>query len=141
MSAAIAVVLFAGVLVLLFGPARGARNDVAAIRANVSSARVGIYKTLDTQQSALQRLNKQLHTLRLSLRVQAASLHTARRTSDDVSRVVKEARTTEITAVAILRHAEVTVNQLELSRRIQRELLTVARQTLQQTRQINRKIP
>ena len=141
MSAAVGIVALAGVLVLVFGPARGARDDIAAVRANVTSARVGIYKTLNTQQAALQRLTKQLHTLRLSLRVQAASLHTARRTSGDVSRLVREARTTEVSAVQILHRAEVTVSQLQQSRRIQHELLTIARLTLQQTRQINRKIP
>lgn len=141
MAAVVAAVLLAGVLVLIFGPARGARDDIAAVRDNVSEARRGIYQTLHVQQSTLKRLTQQLHALKESLHVQVASLHTARHTGRNVSRVVQEARKTELDTAAILRQAEMTLTQLQQSRQIQRQLLEVARQTLRQTRQINHKLP
>jgi hypothetical protein len=138
---AIGAVLLAGVLVLIFGPARGARDDIAAVRGDLRGSHIGIDRTLDTQRMALRRLTAQLATLRQSLRVQSAALHTARHTGRGVEAILEQARQTQQTTALILRQAQLTLAQLEQSRNLQSQLLDVARQTLQQTRQINHKLP
>lgn len=141
LAGAIGLVLLAGLLVLVFGPARGARDDIAAIRGNVHGAHIGITDTLQTQRASLGHLTLQLQALRASLRVQVAALHTARNTAADVHQLLGQARLTEQSTTAILRQAELTLQQLRESRGIQQQLLTVARATLEQTREINHKLP
>ncbi len=51
--AVITAVLSAGVLVLLFGPARGARNDLASLRTDLAGSRQSINGTLGTGREAL----------------------------------------------------------------------------------------
>ncbi len=76
--AVVGVLLLASVCALLFGPARGAREDIAQVRQDLASTEDGIYKTLDTNRRMLDKLVRQLRTARDSLQIQKQGLLIAR---------------------------------------------------------------
>jgi hypothetical protein len=189
----IGAVLLAGTVVLIFGPARGARNDIGQVRKDLTVSRRGIYGTLDTGRKTLADATAQLRLAEQSLQIQQQGLviakdsqHVAHTTAADtdairqqteralktvqdvlkalgplsdlkgkIETVVKGvqagvdlARTalavaeqTLATGQRALAIAVSTLHELQVSRAIQQQLLDVARQTLAQTQEINRKIP
>jgi hypothetical protein len=189
----IGAVLLSGTCVLLFGPARGAREDIAKVRADLNASRRGIFSTLDVGRKTLADATVQLRIAEQSLLLQQQGLAIARdsqqvahRAADDTAAIraqtdaalqtvrqvlaalgpledlkgkidtvvrsveagVSLARTalavaqeTLATGKAALSVALSSLAELKASRALQQELLDVARQTLEQTKQINRKIP
>lgn len=182
----IGAVLLAGILVLLFGPARGARNDIASLRTDLSASREGIYGTLGTAIT-------QLDATRTSLEIQEQSLAVAVEAEKDAesgaqatqqildqtrdaltlvrevtqalgpldqlddkidslvtdveqaTRLARSALAVAEQTLATGRQALVvardTLATLKRSEQIQVQLLETARATLEQAREINRKIP
>ena len=65
-------------VLVLFGPARGAREDLGAVRTDLHSTRAGIYSTLGVQRRTLARITAQLRTTQTSLEIQQEGLTVAR---------------------------------------------------------------
>lgn len=116
--ALVATVLGAAVGVLLFGPARGARDDIGSVRSDLHGSRQAIGATLGTARTDAVQAGTAL--ARTTLTVAQQTLRTG-----------KQALTT----------ATDTLQTLTTSLDVQRQQLAVAQQTLEQTREINRKIP
>jgi chromosome segregation ATPase len=178
---------------LVFGPGRGARQDLGETQRDLESAQDGIYQQLDILQQQLTTLTAQLETTQESLKVQQTGLDVARsseqiagqtlrstesirvqttqtlgrldrvitalgplrRLKGDLETVVEGvragvelARTTLQLAQQTLQNgkdalhvARSTLDTLLRSEGIQRDLLQVARQTLAQVTEVNRKLP
>lgn len=189
----IGAVLLAGTCVLIFGPARGARNDISDVQHDLNASRRGIYTQLEVARGNLADANRQLRLTEQSLVLQqqglqiarsgeqaaqsaaqstqqieqqtAATLATVRQVIDalgplqdlkgkidtivrGVEAGVMLARTTLdvaqqtlATGKAALAVAVSTLTTLKESKALQEQLLQVAKLTLEQTREINRKIP
>jgi chromosome segregation ATPase len=189
----VGVVLLVSVTALIFGPARGAREDIGHVRKDLNASRTGIYQTRDTLAATLQGITAQLQTTQQSLEIQQQGLTVARDTqritqtatdnteairaqtastldmvrqvlaalaplqklpedidsiTDNIQTAVSLARTaldvgqqTLSTGRQALAIATSTLDTLRQSRDIQAQLLATARQTLEQTRQINAKLP
>src|SRR5687768_79389 len=100
-SAALAVLLVAGVLILLFGPARGLRNDISAQRGLIA---------------------EQLAVLQLQLETTRGQLDEARRTRELTEDVLSEAgRPREV--------AEQTLAQTQRAVELAEQTLAIAEQT------------
>jgi chromosome segregation ATPase len=192
-AATIGVLILGAVCGLVFGPARGLRDDIAHVRTDLNSSRHGIYGTLATSRTTLERTDSQLRATEKSLVIQqqgltiaadtrrisgaaaqhsadilrdtTATLNTVRRVvaalgplaqlTGKIETVTKGVQTgvalarstlalaqrTLTTGKAALAVAVETLRTLRQSKQVQEQLLVVARQTLEQTRQINRKIP
>lgn len=186
-------ILLAGTCVLIFGPARGARNDIHQVRTDLQVSRRGIYGTLDVGRKTLADATEQLLMAEQSLQIQQQGLSIARDTQQvahsaagdtdairqqtgqalttvqdvlkalgpisnlkgQIDTVVKGvqagvdlartalavAQQTLATGQSALAVAVSTLHELQVSRGIQQQLLDVAKQTLEQAKQINRKIP
>lgn len=179
-------VLLAGVLVLLFGPARGLRNDIGQVNDDLAASRQGIYGQFGTGREQLSTARVQLAATEQSLVIQERGLQVAvaaekdataaARATQQILDQTREALTLvrEVTqalgpldrlddrieesvrlARAALRVAEQTLSTgqqalavardtlatLKRSEQVQREQLATARATLEETREINRKIP
>ena len=189
----IGAVLLSGVLVLLFGPARGMRNDIGELSTDLSASRDGIYGQLGTGREQLGTAVVQLRATERSLMIQEQGLavaveaekdatSAAQATQEilvetraalalvrdvaeslgpldqlddkidsvvvDVEQAVRLARQTLAVAERTLATgqqalavARDTLATLRRSEQIQLQLLDTARQTLQETREINRKTP
>lgn len=182
----IGAVLLAATSALVFGPARGARNDIAQTRADLHVSRHGIFSTLDVGRATLADATTQLRLAEQALQLQkqglaiaastSADTHDVRQRTDEALQTVRQVLQalgplTELkgrldgairaveAGVALARTAltvaeqtldtgrqtlgltRLMLHELEVSRSIQQELLTVARLTLEQARQINAKIP
>lgn len=186
-------VLLSGVLVLLFGPARGMRNDIGSLRTDLSASREGIYGQLGTGREQLGTAVVQLRATEKSLRIQEQGLAVAVEAEKDASsaaqatqeildetratlalvrdvadalgpldqlddkinsvvtnveqavrlarQTLQVAEQTLATGQQALALARDTLATLKRSEQIQLQLLETARATLEQTREINRKIP
>ncbi len=175
-------VLLAGTLVLLFGPARGLRQDIGQTQADLASSERAIYGTLGTGRETLDVVRTQLADAERSLVIQQQGLEIAQAAQQDTTAIraqteaalqtvrevaralgplqglrtlvpnVQEAVRLATAALAVADRTLVTGQQaltvaretlvtLKESARLQRDLLEVARQTLEQAREINRKIP
>lgn len=189
----IATLLLAGACALIFGPARGARDDIAQVRTDLHHSRHDIHRTLRTARTTLDGLLQELQVTQDSLAVARRGLDVAqnsnkvahlglgatrtirqkttqtlttvreviaalgplRQLTGDIHSVVLDVRTgvrlarstlsigreTLSTGRSALAIAATTLDTLEQSRDIQVQLLTVARQTLHQVVEVNRKIP
>jgi hypothetical protein len=187
----IGAVLLSGVLVLLFGPARGMRNDIAELSTDLSASREGIYGQLGTGRQQLGTAVVQLRATEQSLMIQEQGLAVAVEAEKDatsaaqatqaildetratlalvrdvieslgpqigqkidsvvmdVDQAVRLARQTLAVAEQTLATgqqalavARDTLATLKRSEQLQIQLLETARATLQETREINRKIP
>jgi hypothetical protein len=189
----VVALLLAATCVLIFGPARGARNDIGQVRADLNASRRGIFGTLDVGRQTLSDATTQLRLAEQSLMIQQQGLliatdaqQVARHAAEDTAAIrmqTEQALTTvravlaalgplgELkgkvetvvkgveagvslarTALAVAQQtlsngqqalavAVSTLHELQASLAVQRQLLVVARQTLEQARQINRKIP
>jgi hypothetical protein len=182
----IGALLLAGTGVLVFGPARDAKNDISRTQQDLNVSRRGIFSTLDVGRRTLADATQQLRIAEESLQLQEQGLVIASATRND-TRAVREqteralrtvrqvlaalgpvselrhdlestvraveagvvlartaltvARQTLDTGLQALTVAKQTLRELQVSRALQQQLLEVARLTLQQTRQINAKIP
>jgi hypothetical protein len=182
----IGALLLAGTGVLVFGPARDAKNDISRTQQDLNVSRRGIFSTLDVGRRTLADATQQLRIAEESLQLQEQGLEIASATRND-TRAVREqtesalrtvrqvlaalgpvselrhdlestvraveagvvlartaltvARQTLDTGLQALTVAKQTLRELQVSRALQQQLLEVARLTLQQTRQINAKIP
>lgn len=186
LAGTIGLVLLAGVLVLVFGPARGMRNDIHHVSGEITASRAGIYSQLDT-------VRAQLDVAKSSLTMQEQGLQVAVQTQKDTGAAVQStqaildqtrqalalvqqvaqalgpldqfggkvdtvvqdvqqtvqlgqaalavAQQTLSTGQQALSVAKDTLATLQRSEQIQAELLATAKATLEQTRQINAKIP
>ena len=178
---------------VLFGPARGAREDIGHVRTDLHASRGGIDNTVITLRSTLRTMTAQLQTTKTSLEIQEEGLEVAKRSqrvagttarsteaihgqtsralatvrqvltalgplqklSGDLHTVrqgvqagVALARTTLDIGRQALRTGKQaldvairTLGTLNRSEQVQRQLLSVSRQTLEQVVQINRKLP
>lgn len=182
---AIAAISVAAICALLFGPARGARDDIAHVRTDLHSSRQGIYGVLQRTTQQLRAAEQSLEIQRQGLSIAHSSQQLARATSHNtadlldqttstlalVRRVVTQlgplqqlgadvhaalssveagvaiarsalavAQQTLTTGRQALAVAVTTLQTLQHSEQIQQQLLDVARQTLEQTQQINRRL-
>ena len=129
-GAAIATVLVLALLVLLFGPARGLRNDIGAQRELIAAQ-------LATLQAQLDVVTLQLEETRTTRELAEQNFTEVTRTRQLTEEGLAEAQRTREVAeqtLAAVERLEGRVPDAEL-----RELVAVARQTLQQAREINRK--
>jgi hypothetical protein len=136
----IGAVLLAGTSVLVFGPGRGARNDIAHTRADLNASRRGIFSTLDVGRKTLADANVQLKVAEQSLEMQKEGLAIAATTSSDTHDV--RLRTDE--ALATVREVlkalgpiselkgqvDTVVRAVEAGVVLARTALSVAQQTL-----------
>lgn len=182
----IGAVLLAGTCVLVFGPARGARNDIGQVRTDLNASRRGIFGTLDTAHKTLADATAQLRLTEQSLVIQQQGLSLATGAKQDTGAIrqqtqqaldtVREvlaalgpiralkgqvqtvvraveagvslarsalavAQQTLSTGQKALAVAVSTLHELQASFAVQQQLLVVARATLEQVKQINRKLP
>ena len=186
LAATILVLLLAGVLALVFGPARGLRTDIVNVSDDLDASRDGIFLQLDTVrgQLAVAEDSLQIQEQGLAVAVEAEqdattaaqstqeilqqtrealalvrevtqSLGPLDQLDDKVDAVVRDLEQTVRIAQQTLAVAEQTLatgrealavardplGPLQRGERIQAELLRTAQATLEQTREINRKIP
>ena len=189
----VAILVLSATCALVFGPARGARNDIGEVRDDLDVSRQGIFETVEIGRTNLAKVTRQLRITRTSLEVQQQGLRiagesqdiarTGVRTTERIEQQTSEALTTlrrviralgplqelrgdvetVVTAVEAgvslarttldvarqtltdgrraLAIAADTLSTLERSEQVQTDLLQVARETLEEVREINRKIP
>ncbi len=65
----IGILLLAATCALIFGPARGLRDDIGHLRTDLHSSRKGIYGTLATTRRSLMKVTAQLRVTEQSLRI------------------------------------------------------------------------
>ncbi len=149
----IAAVVLIGVLVLVFGPARGLRNDIGAQRQLIAAQ-------LATLESQLQVVTLRLEETRSTRKLTAQNLEDVTRTRQLTEQGLAGARRTRELAEQALEQAsaglelaqrtlvavesiegdvESAVALLREQTELTRELLQVAGATLEQVREINRK--
>jgi hypothetical protein len=122
----LAVVVIAGAAVLIFGPARGLRDDIAAQRRLIT---------------------KQVAIASRQLRLQRAQLRTARHTQALARRQLRVATSTRAVALRTLviardtqRTATVQLSVSQQLRSLSRELESVARATLHHAARLDHKV-
>ena len=142
----IAMVALIGLAAVLFGPARGIRSDIGAQKRDIDAQR-----SIVTDQRELQ--NEQLEVGREA----RATAERTRKIAEDI-RGIAEQLGDEVSAAELDRLQPLLEEQIRLSRQlesdsdaviarfdrslaIQLELLEVARKTLEEVRDINRKMP
>jgi hypothetical protein len=160
---------------LIFGPARGARDDLSHVRADLHASRSGIFHTVRILTGQLRTTQQLLVTQERALAVAKESQRLARTTAEHTSDLLNQttmmvstvrqvlaalgplhdlraavrlarstlavARQTLSTGKTGLRLALATLRTLRDSRDIQAKLLEVARRTLRETQEIDRKMP
>ncbi|MCW2829662.1 MAG: hypothetical protein JWP31_354 [Aeromicrobium sp.] len=77
---------------LVFGPARGAREDIGQVRTDLHGSRVGIYDTLAVGRRTLDKLSEQLRTTKTSLEVQQQGLAVAQSSQQVAGATLDETR-------------------------------------------------
>ena len=115
--AAIAVIVLA---LLAAGPLRGLRSDIAQQKVDVDAQRAIVGKQLGTTREQLGITRDQLSITKKQLAIASEQLELAR----------KQGRITEATYAKIVASLD-----------IQRELLAIARQTLAEVKELNKKVP
>lgn len=149
----IATVVLLGLLVLLLGPARGLRNDIGAQReliaaqlatleAQLEVVTLQLDETRSTRQLTAQNLEEVTRTRMLT----EEGLAEARRTREVAEQTLAQARAglelaerTLVAVESIEGDVEAAVALLREQAALTRELLQVARATLDQVGEINRK--
>lgn len=182
----ILAVLLTGTCALVFGPARGARGDIAKMSTDLDASRNGIFEQLTTARTQLADTQRSLTIQEQGLQVALAGEQQTKAAAQATQQILDQTREAlrlvrEVTqalgpldklggkldsvvrdvaqgvrlASAALQVAEQTLTTgqqalavakdtlatLKRSEQIQVQLLQVARATLEQTREINRKIP
>jgi chromosome segregation ATPase len=186
LAGVIALLLLAGVLALVFGPARGMRTDIVNVSDDLDASRDGIFLQLDTARTQLgiaeQSLQIQEQGLAVAVEVERET-EVAAQSSQEILDQTREAlalvrevtralgpldqlddkiesvvanveqtvriaqqtlqvaERTLATGQQALAVAQDTLATLKRSEQIQRELLDTAQATLEEVREINRKIP
>lgn len=136
----IGAVLLSGTCVLLFGPARGARNDIAHTRKDLNVSRRGIYSTLEVGRRTLDDANAQLKLAQQALEMQQQGLviasatstntHDVRLRTDEALRTVQDVLK-ELGPIRDLKGELDTVTKaVEAGVALARTTLSLARQTL-----------
>jgi hypothetical protein len=136
----IGAVLLAGTITLVFGPGRGARNDIHQTRQDLNASRRGIFSTLDVGRKTLADANVQLQVAQQALELQKQGLAIASATSTDtrdVRRRTDEALQTVREVLEALGpiselkgQLDSVVRAVEAGVALARTALTVAQQTL-----------
>jgi hypothetical protein len=124
-AAGLAIVVLAGLLALVFGPARGARADIATQKKLITSQLAVMRTQLDLQRQQLQLAQQQL-----ALAKQTRDL--ASQTRDIAAQTLVVARSTKGDV-----DLQLTISRALLA--LSRELATIARQTLKHAANIDRK--
>jgi hypothetical protein len=125
---------------LIFGPARGARNDIAHVRTDLHASRSGIFDTVRVLTAQLRTTEQSLIIQRRGLSVAKQSQHIARTTSKATGDLLQQT-TTMVTTVRQVLTALGPLQQLrgkiddvvagvQAGVRLARSTLAVARQTL-----------
>jgi hypothetical protein len=140
LAAAIGAVLLASLAALLFGPARGARDDIGHVRKDLAASRTGIYQTLDTGRASLADADRTLRATETSLQVQqqglaisSQALQTAQGTGQDVAAIRSQtdaALATVRQVIAALGPLQTLKGDVETVVTLARTALGVAQQTL-----------
>ena len=149
----IATVVVIGLLVLLFGPARGLRNDIAAQRQLIAAQLTTLESQLqvvtlqlDEARSTRELTEQNLAEVTRTRQLTEQGLAEARRTRELAEQTLEQARAglelaqrTLVAVESIEGDVETAVALLQEQAALTRELLQVARATLEQVREINRK--
>lgn len=141
------VVWVVAAAILVFGPARGARNDLASVRSDLNGTHDSVDGALITSRRTLEQLTEQLETTQDSLKIQKQGLdiaaETQRLTSTGVG-VTTDIRQQTTDTLATLRQVtsalgplskldgdiDVVVDGVRAGVKLARSTLTTARQTL-----------
>lgn len=136
----IGAVLLSGTCVLIFGPARGARNDIGQVREDLTVSRRGIFGTLDTGRQTLADATAQLRLTEQSLQIQRQGLSLATGAKQDTAAIraqTEQALTTVHEVLAALGpisrlkgQLDTVVRSVEAGVSLARSALAVAQQTL-----------
>lgn len=143
---------------VLFGPGRGAREDLAHLRTDLHGTRAGVATTASVSRRTLDELSAELQTTQKSLEIQVQGLSVARssqRIAGSTARSTETIRRQTVAALATTRHVLAALGPLRKLRgdvtmvtagvqagvALARTTLEVGRQTLEQVTRINRKIP
>jgi hypothetical protein len=122
------VTLTAGGL-LLFGPARGARNDLAHVRTDLHASRSGIFRTVRVLTGQLETTRRLLTTQQRGLAVAKQSQRIAQTTSQRTGGLLHQTTLMAATIHQVL-DALGPLRNLKVGVRLARSTLAVARQTL-----------
>jgi hypothetical protein len=114
---------------LVFGPARGARNDLAHVRTDLHASRSGIFQTVRILTGQLRTTRQLLVTQQSGLAVAKESQGIARTTSQHTAELLNET-TTMVSTIQQVLAALGPLRNLQLGVRLARSTLAVARQTL-----------
>ncbi|MCU1592893.1 MAG: hypothetical protein JWO12_285 [Frankiales bacterium] len=136
----IGAVLLAGTCVLVFGPARGARNDIGHVRDDLNVSRRGIFGTLDTGRKTLAEATAQLRLTEQSLEIQQQGLSVAAAAKQDTGAIRAQTQQALDTVREVLAalgpisdlkgQIETVVKGVQAGVSLARSALAVAQQTL-----------
>lgn len=143
----VAGLLLAGTLALLFGPARGMRDDIGETQSDLASSEKAIYGTLGTGRESLAVVRTQLAAAEQSLVLQREGLAVAQAAEQDTTAIREQTEAAlqtvrEVTAALggadelaedvaqAVRLAQAAVRVAEQTLATGREALAVARETL-----------
>lgn len=147
LGAAVGALLLTGTLMLIFGPARGARDDLGHVHTDLHATRVDIHATLATQRLALGRSSALLRSTQTSLSIAQQGLSVAENserlagtTTANTTALLRETTSTSatvrrvLTALGPLQHLRgdlaTVVAGVNAGVALARTTLSVARQTL-----------
>ncbi|MCW2605929.1 MAG: hypothetical protein JWO60_622 [Frankiales bacterium] len=141
----ILTVLLAGTLALLFGPARGMRDDIGETQTDLASSEKAIYGTLGTGRESLAVVRTQLGAAEKSLVIQQQGLEVAQAAEQDTTAIREQTEAALETVREVTRalgpldqlddKAEAVVRSVEEGVRLAQAALRVAEQTLATGRQ------
>ena len=128
-------VLLAGTLALLFGPARGMRDDIGETQTDLASSEKAIYGTLGTGRETLAVVRTQLDAAERSLVVQQSGLEVAQAAEQDTTAIRAQTEAALETVREVSRALEpddvdTLVRDAEGGVRLAQAALQVAEQTL-----------
>ncbi len=142
----LAAVVLIGALILLFGPARGLRNDIAAQLATLESQQQAVTLQLEETRSTRDLTEPNPVEVTRTRELTEEALAEARRTRELAEQTLGQARAglelAERTLVAVENtegDVETAVALLREQTALTREVLQGARASLEQVREINRK--
>jgi hypothetical protein len=136
----IAAVALTATCALLFGPARGARDDLAHVRDDLHASRTGIFQTVRVLTGQLHTTEHLLRTQRRGLSVAKESERIAGTTAEHTGALLQQTTTMVTTVQQVLSalgplshlrgQLQEVVNAVQAGVRLARTTLAVARQTL-----------
>ncbi|MCU1693885.1 MAG: hypothetical protein JWM64_2976 [Frankiales bacterium] len=129
----VGAVLLAGVLALVFGPARGMRDDIGELQTDLASSQKGIYGTLGTGREALSVTRAQLADAEQSLVLQQQGLEVAQAAEQDTTAIREQteaALRTVREVTAALGPLDQLSEKVDDALRLARTALQLAQQTL-----------